>query len=1230
MPLNITRQILGQKVEIGDLYNACKDVIIGDSNLFDSERPEDLIDEKNKVEKTFATARSDSKRDRYAALSVSAETGASVAVGLSKPAGASQFLLTSSSPSSQIQQASAICAVQAKIETLDTNSEALKDAVNLQILENTDNNATHVVVGVTRGARLTVQLQNSGAGDAKDISTDLERLASEVGRCFNTESPGDDDQGEEQNAAPDGELVALSDKYEVKARSDFTLKAYKTTTYEGICKFAAQFPTAIEKATAALSVQLMPIKDFLELVQGEEELSFELAPYKEVDQKVLAQIVEISDKIGVEKKAFADFMTSFKAHKQYLPKDQLDKFAQDKAADNLDDKFRFEVGDALAKARSSSKGASKLTNMLADYAAEGKKDPSKINSNLKPWATKISFLSEAEEAGIPVSTLAALTAGPKSATNGVNGVNGTSKSALLTGDVYALYVSAAATLKNFEKTKAKAYELLSKDKTRVVIVDLDTDEEAATFKGVAPCIQLRRDGKGIVSDIVADEEELEKMCLIRCKPTSSPPSSSGDVSVVLENRLPVIMACPYPACSKVGATALSTWMCPTCKEQVTFGCIETEGHYHMYCNCGSYDSASAEFRCNSKDTHGSAFVSITPAEGETAEAASARFRSQLCQMKPFEQYNILIMGATGAGKSTFINAFVNYLLYDTLEDALDAEQLTYAIPGSFSVPHPTIANKKVEVSWGSENPTEAYSSGGQSATQSCVIYAININGKLLRLVDTPGLGDTRGIDQDYKNVADIMRILESLNTISSILFVVKNNESRLTTSFDFVLSELMMHLHKDTIKNIMFGFSYGRTSIPPFSVGTVGAPLMDLLKRKKLPMQQLITDQNAFVFDAEGFLNVAAWQQEKLRLEKSMAVVSDSWRISAEKARLMINVTMSLPMHDTKDTLSLERNRRLVDGMAKTMTDMSMAMTATLTKLNEKLAEIKKLEADGKALGEEHRQLEIISLVEEKLPYPRTVCKVQGCASSEFDPSTGMMATVFNKSCHEPCGITTPEATFGVRELGECCCFDREGSDCNECHHSFMSHCHISYRQVFKKETITKTDQAVVDKKAQHNKDKSEAERWTAEHESTKVQLQWEQDKVTLTMARFSIYLGANSVTSYNDGVVEHLKYLMENAKKQGHTDLYSTYNDQRVLHEALIKKRKEQIEAKLDSVPTNEDIEQMLADLKKMTVYGNKFKDLLDRQDARVPYQPAIPIKVSKTGSWDRLGRWFGKKSLW
>jgi hypothetical protein len=76
-------------------------------------------------------------------------------------------------------------------------------------------------------------------------------------------------------------------------------------------------------------------------------------------------------------------------------------------------------------------------------------------------------------------------------------------------------------------------------------------------------------------------------------------------------------------------------------------------------------------------------------------------------------------------------------------------------------------------------------------------------------------------------------------------------------------------------------------------------------------------------------------------------------------------------------------------------------------------------------------------------------------------------------------------------------------------------------------------------------------------------------------MAKFSIYLGANSVTAYNDGVVEHLKYLLENAKSNGDTAQYGDYSAQKQAHEALIEKRRGEIEKNENQVPANQDIVQ-------------------------------------------------------
>ena len=51
---------------------------------------------------------------------------------------------------------------------------------------------------------------------------------------------------------------------------------------------------------------------------------------------------------------------------------------------------------------------------------------------------------------------------------------------------------------------------------------------------------------------------------------------------------------------------------------------------------------------------------------------------------PETDINILLMGETGVGKTTFINAFINFLFYDTLDEALQGD-LKVLIPCSFAV-----------------------------------------------------------------------------------------------------------------------------------------------------------------------------------------------------------------------------------------------------------------------------------------------------------------------------------------------------------------------------------------------------------------------------------------------------------------------------------------------------------------------------------------------------------------
>ncbi|CAF3798892.1 unnamed protein product [Rotaria sordida] len=132
--------------------------------------------------------------------------------------------------------------------------------------------------------------------------------------------------------------------------------------------------------------------------------------------------------------------------------------------------------------------------------------------------------------------------------------------------------------------------------------------------------------------------------------------------------------------------------------------------------------------------------------------------------------NILLLGESGVGKSTFINAFVNYLTYNTLNQA-ELNKPVVLIPVSFMI---TVGDNFEEhmIQFGDADSTENedFDHPGQSVTQHCKSYIFHLkhhNGKRLRIIDTPGFGDTRGLDRDDFNMQHILTYVNNLTHLNA-------------------------------------------------------------------------------------------------------------------------------------------------------------------------------------------------------------------------------------------------------------------------------------------------------------------------------------------------------------------------------------------------------------------------------------------------------------------------------
>ncbi|CAF3577730.1 unnamed protein product [Rotaria socialis] len=557
--------------------------------------------------------------------------------------------------------------------------------------------------------------------------------------------------------------------------------------------------------------------------------------------------------------------------------------------------------------------------------------------------------------------------------------------------------------------------------------------------------------------------------------------------------------------------------------------------------------------------------------------------NELCRIKanrnsdPSNDINVLLLGLTGVGKSTFINALANYLCNDTLEEACK-DKIQAVIPSAFSfTDDDTFEQKTIEI--GQRNEHEDCNDEDRSCTQRCRSFIFRVGDKNLRIIDTPSVGDTRGPEQDVKNFHDIFTYISQYEHLNGICILLKPNEERLTILFRFCINELLRHLHKSAHQNIIFVFTNARATF--FKPGVTSKILRALLDQHKKDhdVDVSFSRENTFLLDNESFRYLAL-RKNGVRLNNDQTLsYQKSWDHTIKEYSNLINHIVARPLHAVSNTLSLNEAEQLVRKLTRPIAEI-----AKLIQENIQLArEFRKTTIQNSQIFNQGLPQNEVKIV--PLAHPRLVCTNKKCCRPII--VNNETVTEYITICHEPCylkGIV--EETIKDPRIKQCEVINYITGKCLKCDCLWSEHQHITYEYETNIVRLNGScSLADIDKRISDLRD--------------------EQTKIEDIYKKLAKFLHANSMLPLNDDILEYLSCFIrqEQMKKdsgsqnndiiQGLKEMMKSYEQEMKLFKRTIGSEKDRSSSK--DVLKSDEIFSLVRTLYDLPINGKKIREQVE-----------------------------------
>lgn len=477
--------------------------------------------------------------------------------------------------------------------------------------------------------------------------------------------------------------------------------------------------------------------------------------------------------------------------------------------------------------------------------------------------------------------------------------------------------------------------------------------------------------------------------------------------------------------------------------------------------------------------------------------------------------------------------------YQTLDQALQAEKLIWRVPFSFSLyDFDDSGNyKRLQVEGGFDEAMSPFrskpeansmsfeynGSKGESGTQMTNVHRIQMDdqGLLIRLIDTPGIGDTRGLSQHQTNIEDILQTIRMYDKIHGILVLLRPDHPRLDVTFRYCVQEMLTYLHKGAAANMAFGFTNSRSTF--YLPGQTFDPLRALLSQYKEANLELVKD-NVYCFDSESFRYLAAYKtisKDLGHLKES----EDSWNKSHQECTRLIKHFKAQPPHAVRSTINLNETRNTILLSTRPLADIAKQIKSNIAVLNDQIKDLKRFEVTGTELRDKLKtEIKVAEAI--KLAQPNTVCGHEKCRSYWKDGTIGadgkpVFTTVYLNICHAACYLSSVAVKFkGDKALRDCVTFVGEGYDegkdgenssrvedriCLHCGHHWEEHLHIDYK--LREVSRVNDDPNVQKALEQHETEIKIKKMGIKSKEKIVAELKDTSNRIRDAAARFSIFL---------------------------------------------------------------------------------------------------------------------------